>query len=514
MKLVARGDEPTKTASSLPLLSRDVLKQLRFQKKGHLERPPESILKAPETILQIGSGNFLKGFVDDFVQLANAARVFSGRVVSVQRKPDRRSEMFARQDGLYTLVIRGIQDGRPVETKRVIASISRLLLFDQEWENVVDTARNPATRVVVTNATEAGLAFDPFDALTTGPAQSFPGKLTQLLWQRWLVSAGRDFDVAVIPCELLEENGLLVRELILTQASAWNLDLAFSKWVKASVHFASTLVDRIVVGTPAPEQLEAEWQALGYRDELLNCAEPFAEFDLQADEFTRQHFPISRACPEVKFVDDLTPYRVRKIRILNGPHTTLAALGKLLGLRTVREAINDEQLGRLIEDAIFKEVIPALPPDHESENATYARAILARFKNPSLEHKLVSICLNCSTKAGTRIFPSIRDFMAMHDTVPERLILGLASVILVQLHPDVQDAHAEQIRDRWRHADHYSRGSLFDFAHEVLANQTTWSKERIDLKPVATTVAELLLEIGKTNLRQTIARRFGGTVDR
>jgi tagaturonate reductase len=510
---IARGDESTKTAPSLPLLSREVLKQLRYQKASHVEQPPESILEAPETILQIGSGNFLRGFVDDFVQLANADRVYSGRIVSVQRKPDRRSEIFTRQDGLYTLILRGFQDGRVLETKRIIASISRLLLFDR-WESVIDAARSATTRVVVTNATEAGLALDPSDTLATRQAQSFPGKLTQLLWHRWHVNADRDSDLAVIPCELVEDNGPLLRGLILRQASAWNLDTAFSKWVKASIHFASTLVDRIVVGTPAQDQLETEWQALGYRDELLNCAEPFAQFALQADEFTRQHFPISRACPEVKFVDDLTPYRVRKVRILNGPHTMLAALGTLLDLGTVREAIDDYQLGCLIEDAIFKEIIPALPRDREAENTQYARAILARFRNPSLQHKLLSICLNCSTKAGTRLFPSIRDFMARLGSVPERLMLGLAAVMLVQLHPDVQDTHAEQIRDRWRHVDRDSRGSLFAFTHEVLADQLEWSKERIDLKPVSTTVSDLLLEIGKTGLRQTIARRFGRIVHR
>ena len=502
------------TASSLPLLSRHVLKQLRDRKPPGIEQPPQSVLDAPETILQIGAGNFLRGFVEDFVQLANARGDFSGRVVAVQRWSDQRSEAFRRQDGLYTLILRGIEDGRLLETKRVVASIGRLLISDFEWETVVDVGKNRTTRVVITNVTEAGLAPDPADIPAGRPPQGFPGKLTRLLWDRWSASAGHDSDIAVIPCELVENNGPLVRELILGQASAWNLEPAFSAWIKTSIHFASTLVDRIVVGTPHQDRLEAEWQALGYRDELVNCSEPFALFALEADEFTRRHFPIDRASPGVKFVDDLTPYRTRKLRILNGPHTVLAALGELLDLGTVREAIEDGQLSCLIEDAIFKEVIPALPTDHEAENTEYAREILARFKNPSIEHKLVSICLNCSTKAGIRLFPSIRGYMARRNSLPQRLLLGLAAVMLALCRPEVQDTHAEYIRSRWGRADHDSRNSLVAFAREVLAHQVEWSQEKIDLKPVAAGVADLLLEIGETNLRQTIDRRLACTASR
>ena len=395
---------------SLPALSQSLLDGLRKRNPTNLELPTADLLSAPETILQIGSGSFLKGFVEDFVQLANVAGEPLGRVISVQRRSDHRSAASLRQDGLYTLILRGLENGQAVERKRIIASISRSLSADTEWNEVIAMALQPSTRVIVSNVTESGLALGASDTPNDQPPVSFPGKLTQLLRERWQSSGGRDADIAVVPCELVENNGSILRKLIDEQARRWNLAAAFSDWLRSSVHFANTLVDRIVVGPPPPEKLGAEWQALGYRDDLIVCAEPFALFVLEADEFVRQHFPNDKASPSIRFVDDLTPYRVRKIQILNGSHTMLAGIGRLLGLRTVREAIDDPQLGKFVDSAIFQEVIPATELGEEVESRFYAREIMARFRSPFIEHSLVSICSNCSTKVGARLFPTISQF--------------------------------------------------------------------------------------------------------
>ena len=496
---------------SLPSLSRALLDGLSGR-PANVDLPPAAILSAPETILQIGSGGFLRGFVEDFLQLANTAGDLAGRVVSIQRKPDRRSEAFARQDGLYTLILRGVENGRLTEVRRIIASISRFLNAETQWNLVIAMAVQPSTRVIVSNVTEAGLVLGPSDAPSDKPPHSFPGKLTQLLWERWRAAGTSDTDLAVVPCELIENNGSLVRKLVAEQAHAWNLPPAFSAWLGVSVHFANTLVDRIVVGPPAPERLETEWHALGYRDDLIVCAEPFALFTLEADEFVQKHLPIDRASPGVRFVADLTPYRIRKVRILNGPHTILAALGRLLGLKTVREAIEDPQLGRFIENAIFQEVIPAMALDQEVQNVQYACEILARFRNPSIEHQLVSICLNCSTKVGTRVFPSIRDCMARRGVVPRRLLIGLAAVMSVLRDPDVQDTHAEEVRERWERVDCHSPDSVLAFVQGVLAKQMEWSREEIDLRAVAPHVAGFLVEIREQGLRPVMESCFGQSV--
>jgi tagaturonate reductase len=501
---------------SLPALSQSLLEELcersrtnisadiLTNKSANIELPTAHMLSTPETILQIGSGAFLKGFVEDFVQLANVAGAPVGRVVSVQRKSDHRSASFLRQDGLYTLILRGLENDQPVERKRIIASISRSLSADTEWNKVIAMAVRPSTRVIVSNVTEAGLALGTSDAPTDQPPLSFPGKLTQLLRERWQSSGGHDADVAVVPCELVENNGFTLRKLIDEQAQAWNLSAAFSDWLRSSVHFANTLVDRIVVGLPPPEELEAEWQALGYRDDLIVIAEPFALFVLEADEFVRQHFPNGEASPGIRFVDDLRPYRVRKVRILNGSHTILAAIGRLLGLRTVREAIDDLQLGKLVENAIFQEVIPATELGEEVESGQYAHEVLGRFRNPAIEHSLVSICSNCSTKVGTRLFPAIRSFMDRPAVVPRRLLFGVAAVMLLLRDSDVEDTHLAFIREMWARVDDQSPDSVLAFVRRLLAKQVEWGREQIDLQAVAPEVARVLTKIREQGLRVTM----------
>jgi tagaturonate reductase len=446
--------------------------------------------------------------MEDFLQSANAAGDLAGRVVSVQRRPDRRSEALARQEGLYTLILRGIENGEPIERRRIVASISRCLSAETEWNHVIAMAVQLSTRVIVSNVTETGYATDGSDAATGQPPASFPGKLTQLLCERWRAAGGRDADVAIVPCELIENNGLVLRNLIGEQARAWNLPVEFSDWLGTSVHFANTLVDRIVVGSPPPEKLEAQWHALGYRDDSIICAEPFALFAIEADEFIRKHFPIANASPGVRFVDNLAPYRIRKVRILNGSHTVLAAIGRLLGLRTVREAIEDPQLHKFVEDTIFQEMIPATELNDEVQDAQYAREILARFRNPSVEHQLVTICTNCSTKVGVRLFPSIRNYMKSRPAPPRRLLFGVAVVLLLLRESEIEDTHLELVRKMWTQVDTQSPQSVEAFVRDVLEKQTEWGREQIEIHAVAPHVARLLIQILQQGLRPAMQASF------
>ncbi|MFZ0760597.1 MAG: tagaturonate reductase [Candidatus Sulfotelmatobacter sp.] len=493
---------------SLPALSRSLLGKLHGRGRGDVELPPAAVLSAPETILQIGSGGFLRGFVEDFVQLASENGGWAGRVVSVQRRPDRRSEALIRQNGLYTLILRGIQSGRATEQKRIIASLSRSLSAENDWDKVIAMVERPSTRVIISNVTEAGLAPGSSDSLADKPPLSFPGKLTQMLWQRWRARGPEDTDLAVIPCELVENNGAELRILIREQGHAWHLPAEFFEWLGRSIHFANTLVDRIVAGAPPPEKLESEWQRLGYRDDLIVCAEPFALFALEADEFVRKHFPIGGASAGIRFVDDLTPYRVKKVRILNGAHTVMAALGRLLGLGRVREAIEDAQLGKFIENTIFQEVIPSTAIDQEAQDAQYGRETLGRFRNPSIEHRLISICANCSTKVGIRLFPSIRNCMEQRGILPRRLLFGVAAVLLLLRDSEVEDSHLEQVREMWVQVDYRSPDSVVIFAQEILAKQMEWSSEQIDLPAAAQQVAAFLMTIREQGLRPAMESCF------
>jgi tagaturonate reductase len=265
-----------------------------------------------------------------------------------------------------------------------------------------------------------------------------------------------------------------------------------------------------VAGPPALEKLEAEWQALGYRDDLIVCAEPFVLFALEADEFVRKHFPIDGSSPGIRFVDDITPYRVRKVQILNGSHTVLAAIGRLLGLQTVRDAIDDPQLGDLVESMIFQEVIPATELNDEEECREYARETQARFHNPFIEHPLVSICSNCSTKAGTRLFPTIRRFMERRGVLPQRLLFGAAAVMLLLRDSDVEDSHLALVRQMWANVDYHSPDSVLILVQKILAKQVEWSREQIDLRAIAPSVAAFLIKIRAQGLRATMDACFDG----
>ena len=473
-----------------------------------MELPPESLLSAPETILQLGWGKFMRGFAPDFVQLANKGGRYTGRIISVQRKPDYRAEASARQDALYTLILRGIERGRRKEVKRIIGSISRLLVAEQDWDKVVEATRKQSLRVILSNATETGLTLDPADRPEGRPPRSFPGKLTQLLFDRWRATRGRDADIAVIPTELVENNGPIVQGSILEQARAWNLGAAFLDWAQSSVHVASTLVDRIVVGTPREDLLAVECQALGYRDDLLTCGETFYLFGIAADEFTRHHFPLHLASPNVRFVDDLAPFRWRKLRLLNGPQMVLATLGTLLGFRIIRQAVEDPQIGPFNEQTVWQEIIPAMGPEEEAINSDYARECLDRIGNPDIEHRLQGIRVDLTAKNSIRLIPSIRDFLTRRGELPGRLLLTMAATLEVVLRGGLEDAHADYIIGRWKAADTHSQESLLTFTREALAHLSAQTHEPLDVERVAGEVRDLQLQIREQGLRAVLARRY------
>jgi tagaturonate reductase len=470
--------------------------------------PPESLFRAPETILQLGWGKFMRGYAPDLVQVANLDGRYSGRIIAVQRKPDYRSEASARQDALYTLILRGIERGRMKEVKRIIGSVSRLLVAEQDWHKIVEATRKQSLRVILSNATETGLTLDPADSFEASPPRSFPGKLTQLLFERWQATGGRDADIAVIPTELVLNNGPLVQELVLEQARAWNLAAAFLDWAQSSVHMASTLVDRIVVGTPREELLAQECQAVGYRDDLLTCGETFYLFAITADEFTRRHFPMNLASPNVRFVDDLGPYRRRKLRVLNGPQMVLATLGTLLGFRLICHAVEDPQVGPFDEQTVWQEIIPTMGPEEQAINSDYARECLERIGNPNIEHRLQGIRVDLTAKNSIRLIPSIRDYLARRHELPGRLLLTMAATLEVVVRGGLEDVHAGYILERWAAADTRSRESLLTFTREALAHLSAQTHEPLDVERVAPEVRDLLVEIREQGLRAVLARRY------
>lgn len=384
--------------------------------------------KLPEKVLQFGEGNFLRGFVDWMIDRMNRKGLFNGRVVVAQPISRGMATTLNEQDGLYTLLLHGIQDGKAVEEKSVVSCISRCLNLYAQFDEYIKLASSPDLRFVVSNTTEAGIAYSPDDRYDDCPPSSYPGKLTVFLHKRYEAFNGApDKGLIVIPCELIEENGKNLRKIVLRLAEEWKLGDGFTGWVKNSCKFMSTLVDRIVTGYPRDEAEKYAGQ-LGYEDKLLDTAEIFHLWVIEGDKSVAREFPAAEAGLHVIWTDDMTPYRTRKVRILNGAHTMTVLAAYQMGFDTVRECVEDKVVGGFMRKAIFEDIIPILDLPKE-ELDFFANAVLDRFDNPYIRHMLMSIALNSTSKFKVRVLPTILDNIRRHNRIPEKLAFAFASYI-------------------------------------------------------------------------------------
>ncbi len=362
----------------------------------------------PETILQFGGGNFLRGFADAFVDAANRQGQAVGRVVVVQSTRSGVAEVINRQSGRYHVVVRGLRDGRPVDEVQPIASVSRALDSAADWAAVRDVATSPALHTVLSNTTEAGLALDPADGdrSTTAPA-SFPAKLLDLLWHRH--DQGFRGPLAILPCELLPKNGRHLRSLVLEQADRWAAPADVRAWLAdGGCGWGNSLVDRIVSGRPAAHPLLAT-------DPLLTVAEPFALWAVERDP----RVPLFDH-PAVDRVADTAAYELRKVRVLNGAHTALVVKAMPMGIVTVREAVEHAEVGPWLRRLLDEEVVPTIDA-RVPDAAGFAATVLERFANPYLDHRLASIALNHAAKLTARLVPTRDEFVARFGRRPPLL---------------------------------------------------------------------------------------------
>jgi tagaturonate reductase len=384
----------------------------------------------PERILQFGEGNFLRGFADWMVDALNSQGLFNGRVVAVQ--PASRNtgpvDLLQKQDGLYTLLLRGVQGGKLAESRQIITSISRALNAHRDWAEVVKVARSADLRFVFSNTTEAGIVYEDEPCIPNHCPKSFPAKVTSLLYERFkAVNGDQTKGLIFLPCELIDKNGTRLKECVLKHASAWSLDFAFSHWVNSANYFLNTLVDRIVPGYPA-EEADRLKAGLGYEDRLMVAGEVFHLWAIEGPQHLADEIPFHKAGLNVVWTGDLTPYRTRKVRVLNGAHTASVPVAWLAGLDTVGEMMNDPALGQYIRQAVFDEIMPLLKMD-EAELTQYAGDVLERFRNPFIKHALLSISLNSVSKWKVRVLPSLLDYHQATGKLPPALTFSLAALI-------------------------------------------------------------------------------------
>jgi len=383
--------------------------------------------RLPERIIQFGEGNFLRGFVDWMVQQMNKQDLFMGRVVAIQPTPHGKVvPKLNVQDGLYTVVLRGIEDGVEIDHVEIISSITRGINPYTNWEEVLKLAESKDIQFVFSNTTEAGLSYVKEEYEPEKSPLSFPGKLTAFLFHRFQVMGDvPNTGLKIFPCELLENNGDLLKQIVLQISADWNLPTEFINWVTEHNRFCNTLVDRIVTGFPK-DNLEEFMKRLGYEDKLLTVGEPFHLFAIEADEETALSIPFHLAGLNVKW-GDVKPFRELKVRILNGAHTMMFAAAYLSGANTVLEAMQDKILREYIINGIYQEILPVLPMEIEQKK-DFANSVVERFRNPFTHHQLLDLGLNAVFKYRVRVLPTLID-SAESGHLPSAICFSLAALI-------------------------------------------------------------------------------------
>ncbi len=389
-----------------------------------LKRTP-SLQKHTERVLQFGEGNFLRGFVDWMIDRLNKENGGDYGVVVAQPLPQGLSDMINAQDGLYTLYLRGLLDGKATEETRVVDCVTRCINPYDQTDEFFACALNPDLRFIVSNTTEAGIEYRQGDSADDFNGTTFPGRLTMFMKKRF--DAGLNGFV-LLPCELIDKNGDNLKECVLKYASDWGYGDAFVKWVNEENHFTNTLVDRIVTGYPRDTAVEME-KSYGYRDNVIDTAEIFHLWVIEGEKKYAEEIPFHKIGLNVLWTDDVTPYKKRKVRILNGAHTMSVLAARLMGLETVGEMMNDADTYKFVHDGIFEEIIPTLDLPKE-ELCAFANNVIERFKNPFIKHYLLSIALNSVSKFKVRVLPSIQEYIKRYGKEPKRLVFALAALIM------------------------------------------------------------------------------------
>ena len=369
-----------------------------------------------EKIIQFGEGGFLRGFADWMIQIANEKAGFDGKVVVVQPISEGMCDMLTAQDCVYTHLCRGVEG---VDVKKIDV-ISRCVKPYDDFDSYMALAENPDFRFIISNTTEAGICFVDSDKITDRPAKSFPAKLTQLLKKRY--DLGMDGFV-FLPCELIDKNGANLKACVLKYADLWELGDGFKAWIENDNIFCNTLVDRINTGYPKDEKIE-----LDFDDKMVNTSEYFHLWVIEGYNGLFNELPFDKCDLNVIVTDNLEMYRTRKVRILNGAHTSLVPYALLSGRDTVKSCIDDEVMNTHLRKCVYEEIIPTLDLP-EQELIEYADNVLTRFANPYIKHYLSSIALNSVSKFKVRVLPSILEYIKRFDKMPETLLFSFAKLI-------------------------------------------------------------------------------------
>ncbi len=407
-----------------------IMKKLSYETLKELNYGGYLLKEAPERVLQFGEGNFLRAFVDYFIDVMNEKAGFNSKAVLVQPvgRENMIRDLINEQEGLYTLLLRGNEKGKKRDVKRVISSVSRCLNPNSDYDQYMDCAKNPGLRFIVCNTTEAGIQYDPTCRFEDRPASSYPGKLTQFLYVRYQAFGGEPGKgFVILSCELIDDNGKELKKCVLQYARQWKLEETFIRWIEDENIFCSTLVDRIVTGYPRNEAA-AICEELGYEDNVIDTGEVFGFWVIEGPESLKKELLFEEAGLPILITDDHKPYKQRKMRILNGAHTSMVLGAYLAGQDIVRDCMKDDVIREFMNRTIYEEIIPTLTLP-EDELKDFARAVTDRFDNPFIDHALLAISLNSTSKWKARVLPSLKGYVERYGRLPECITASLAFYI-------------------------------------------------------------------------------------
>lgn len=470
----------------------------------------------PEKIIQFGEGNFLRAFLDWQLDQLNELTDLNAGVVVVRPIDSGFPPSLDTQDGLYTTFIRGINaQGLAVSESRIISTVTRELSAYKNFDQLLSLAHSEDIQFIFSNTTEAGIAYVDADKLTDMPPSSYPAKLTKMLFERFNhFNGAQDKGLYLIPCELIDYNGEALKAVIHKYIERWELPAEFAIWIDEANTFCSTLVDRIVTGYPRDEAEKLQ-QEIGYEDTFMVCAEHFYLFVIQGPKALEKKLCLDQLNVDqalnIKVVDDIKPYKERKVAILNGAHTSLVPVAFLAGLDTVGNSLADDQMEHYLTELLFKEIIPtlSLPQD---ELISFANDVLNRFRNPYIKHQLLSIALNSMTKYKTRILPQLLNYQSQHGELPVRLTFALAALIVFYRGKRTEgefpladeQSWLDYYTDAWSHVESGVL-SVKQLVEQVLSHKEHWGMDLTGVTGLVDQVSDYASGILKDGVRNTLS---------
>ncbi|PJG85206.1 tagaturonate reductase [Conservatibacter flavescens] len=465
----------------------------------------------PTKIIQFGEGNFLRAFIDWQIDILNEQTDFNSGIAIVRPRNSSFSSSLNEQDGLYTTIIRGLNEkGDVINQPRIIRSVNQEIHLYQNFGDYLALAHNLDIHLIFSNTTEAGISYHADDKFDDCPPVSYPAKLTRLLYERFKVTEGNpNYGFTILPCELIDYNGEQLKRLVLRYGQEWQLGMDFVRWIETANTFCSTLVDRIVTGYPHDEA-ERLQRELGYQDSFLDAAEYFYLFVIQGPKSLEKLFRLDQVKMNIVIVDDIKPYKERKVAILNGAHTALVPVAYLAGMDTVGEAMSDPKLYEFVRSAVKNEIISVLSLP-ENELHEFAEAVIKRFQNPFIQHQLLSIALNSMTKYRTRILPQLLAYQQKFEKLPPHLTFALAALIAFyrgkrneQLIPLQDDEYwLSNFATWWQQVDS-GELTLHGLVYNVLSQSEHWEQNLTLIPNLVEMVVAQLESIFQQGMRKAL----------